>query len=72
MNVTLGKYPNYLPDPYEKHKDIARVCTIQTYTCVLCIYVLSCMYMLDEGFSYLTYFLGFSRFARCPNIVFTS
>lgn len=39
MNVTLGKYPNYLPDPYEKHKDIARVCTIQTYTCVLCIYV---------------------------------
>lgn len=25
MSVTLGKYPNYMPDPYEKHKDIARV-----------------------------------------------
>lgn len=45
MSVTLGKYPNYMPDPYEKHKDIARVCSIQTYKCALCIYVLSRMYM---------------------------
>lgn len=30
LGVTLGKYPNYLHDPFDQHKEIARVCSLSS------------------------------------------
>lgn len=34
LGVTLGKYPNYLHDPFDQHKEIARVCSLSS-SCIL-------------------------------------